>query len=78
MSEEVKAVSETPVAPVADSVPAVTETSAVEEVKPIEETPLTADTTADAIAAEATEEVKPVEPKESGHLHYNAPSNFLK
>jgi hypothetical protein len=75
MSAEVA--TETPVAPVVETTPAVTEpveAPKVEETKPADETPATTE----AVVESATEETKAVDPKESGYLHYHAPGNFLK
>jgi hypothetical protein len=73
-------VTETPAAPAVDSTPAVTDTPAVDAPK-VDETPAVASTeptTEAPVEAAATEESKPVEPKESGHVLYHAPGNFLK
>lgn len=76
-----------PAAPAVDATPAVTDataapviTDAVPEVPAKTEETKTEEPIAatEATTEAATEEAKPVEPKESGHILYHAPGNFLK
>lgn len=76
-------VTETPVAPAVDSTPVVAdapELPQVAETKPLDTSAITEAPVAstETPVEAATEETKTVEPKESGHILYHAPGNFLK
>jgi hypothetical protein len=79
-------VTETPAAPAVDSTPVITDATAAPELPKVTETkPLDTAAITEAPAAStetpveaSAEETKTVEPKESGHILYHAPGNFLK